>query len=444
MSKVAAAKSKQNPKLMVRELQGGRISFYLDYYDGRTETPKLDENGNRMYYPEGSPMAGKPMFNVKHIRRKENLNLYCSAKPKTPAEKAQAAEVWRIAEEARNEAEKKILIGMGHTVSHKNDNLMTVFESYYMGYGKKDKRNIKLALNRFKTYLRLHWPELATKKTPSEIQSINDEWQKAHKGVYGRHDINENEYYRYHLKPSQLNKSMVEGFVTYLNENSTGSGAVSAYKRFKKVVAYAVENGYLVSNPCLKVVCKQDNILTKDILTTEEMSQLLSTHYEGENPEIRRAFIFCLYTGIRFCDVKDLRYSNMDYKENVLTFQQSKTSGHSSASWVKMPIREDLLQIVGTPEGSGKSKDDLIFTLPSHTMCLKALRHWTKRAGIDKHITWHCARHSFATTILTGGANVAVVAKLLGHANLKTVEVYVKALDTEKKKAVYSLPQITY
>ena len=86
---------------------------------------------------------------------------------------------------------------------------------------------------------------------------------------------------------------------------------------------------------------------------------------------------------------------------------------------------------------------DLIFNLPSHTMCLKALKHWTTRAGIEKHITWHCGRHSFATQILNNGANVKVVATLLGHSGLRYIEKYTRALDEAKVHAVDSLPSIT-
>ena len=75
-------------------------------------------------------------------------------------------------------------------------------------------------------------------------------------------------------------------------------------------------------------------------------------------------------------------------------------------------------------------------------MCLKALNRWTKRAGIDKHITWHCGRHSFATMILTNGANVKVVSELLGHSSLRFTEVYVRAMDEAKKNAINSLPTL--
>ena len=62
-------------------------------------------------------------------------------------------------------------------------------------------------------------------------------------------------------------------------------------------------------NPCLNVQCKGDEAaLTKDVLSIKEIEQLIRTTYPQQNMDVRRAFIFCLYTGIRHCDVKDLRF----------------------------------------------------------------------------------------------------------------------------------------
>ena len=122
----------------------------------------------------------------------------------------------------------------------------------------------------------------------------------------------------------------------------------------------------------------------------------------------------------------------------LLSFEQTKTKGHSANSGVVIPLNESHLQLIGPkPE-----TDDRIFPLPSHTMCLKALRHWTKRAEIDKHITWHCARHSFAVNILNNGANIKTVASLLGHSGLKSTEKYTRAVDKLKQEAINSLPEI--
>lgn len=173
------------------------------------------------------------------------------------------------------------------------------------------------------------------------------------------------------------------------------------------------------------------------MLSIEEMQRLITTHYEGESTNIRRAFIFCMYSGLRWCDVKDLTFGNVDYSNRLLRFEQAKTKGHSSASGVVIPLNDGLLGLIGQGE-----RNALIFPLPSHTMCLKALRHWTKRAGIDKHITWHCARHSFAVNILNNGANIKTVASLLGHSGLKHTEKYTRTVDSLKEAAINSLPEL--
>lgn len=71
-------KSRQNPKLMQSPLKDGRVSLYLEYYLGRSETPVIDSEGNQVYYTEGA-MKGKPKYKVKHSRKKENLNLFLYA-----------------------------------------------------------------------------------------------------------------------------------------------------------------------------------------------------------------------------------------------------------------------------------------------------------------------------------------------------------------------------
>ena len=175
------------------------------------------------------------------------------------------------------------------------------------------------------------------------------------------------------------------------------------------------------------------------MLSIDEIQQLITTHYTGESVNIRRAFIFCLYCGLRWCDVKELTFANVDFSNRLLKFEQAKTKGHSAASNVVIPLNDGLLSLIGKPSAEGK-RDELIFPLPSHNMCLKALRHWTARAGIEKHITWHCARHSFAVNILNNGANIKTVAALLGHSGLKHTEKYTRAVDSLKEAAINSLP----
>ena len=64
------------------------------------------------------------------------------------------------------------------------------------------------------------------------------------------------------------------------------------------------------------------------------------------------------------------------------------------------------------------------------------------KAGITKHITFHCARHTHATLLLTNGVDIFTVSKLLGHKEIKTTQVYARIIDEKKKEAVNKIPSI--
>ena len=389
------AKVTDNPKLKQKELSDGNYSLYLDYYLGRVEVK--------------DSVTGEVKSKVQ--RKREFLHLTLLATPRTPLERQQNKETLTLAQKIRFEREQELKESL-HGYRLKKDreiNFLDYFQAYIDGYTKKDIRMVQIALNRFRDFL---------KDTP--------------------------EYNKFVLrvKPEQITKDMIEAFAEYLQSRSIGEGAKSIYARFKKVIKYAIEHDVMTKNPCNGIIIKaDDNILRKDVLSLDEEQTLINTHYDGENPNIRRAFIMSLYCGLRFCDVKDLTFANVDYSNRLLKFEQSKTKGHSASSGVVIPLNDGLLRLIGEPT-SDQNKDSLIFPLPSYEMCLKALKRWVKRAGINKHISWHCARHSFAVNILNNGANIKTVASLLGHSGLKHTEKYTRAIDSLKQDAINSLPEL--
>jgi len=364
---------KNNVILREKALNSDNISLYLDIY----------RDGQRSY---------------------EFLKLYINSKARTPIERQTNKEVYELAEKIRTDRESELNHQThGHIApSTKKINFLDYYQTYIDKYTKADIRMIKASFERFKDFLKEYYPALQN-----------------------------------NIKPDQLTKDMMISFVEYLESKSKGEGALTFYKRFKKVIKYAVEHNVISKNPCTGVVCKVDeNALTKDILSVDEMKKLIATRYPEQNANTRRAFIFTLYTGIRFCDIIELKYSDVDYSNKTLKFNQAKTKGHSSTSWVNIPLNDSLLSLIGEkPE-----KDTFIFDLPSQSMCLKALRHWVAKAKIDKHITWHGGRHSFAVNILNNGANIKTVASLLGHSGLKHTEKYTRAVDSLKEQAINSLP----
>lgn len=403
--------SGDNPKLMGRALSDGRDSLYLEFYFGKVEV--TSKNGKTY---------------MKNHRRNEILGLYLWQAPRTQQERRQNKETLEIAKRLRFERGQELL-EQAEGFRIKNDKeveFLTWMWSYYEAYTNADKRHIKRAYDCFVDYLIDPEGEF----TPSPGWTKEQRQEAAKKKAKLTRGLK--------VKAPQLTKAMITGFTEYLQRRFKGEGAHTLYARFKKIIKAAVEEDVLRKNPCNGIIIKIDgNTLKKDVLSMEEIKQLISTHYAGENTDIRRAFIFCLYCGLRWCDVKDLTFANVDYANRLLKFEQAKTKGHSNASGVVIPLNNGLLNLIGKGD-----RDELIFPLPSHTMCLKALRHWTKRAGIDKHITWHCARHSFAVNILNNGANIKTVAALLGHSGLKHTEKYTRAVDSLKEAAINSLPEL--
>lgn len=384
-----------NPKLGAKILSDGRESLFLDYYFGyqMVYSEKLDK------------------MVAKKDRKREYLSLYLWQAPRTPIERQQNKETMELAKKIRYERGQELLESTeGYRLKRDRDiNFLDYFQAYIDKYSKKDKRMIEMALRRFVDFLN---------DTP--------EYNKFAKKI----------------KPQQLTKDMMEDFTEYLQSRSKGEGAKSVYQRFKKVIKYAIEHDVITKNPCSGITIKADDQqLKKEILSLEEIQRLIATNDERQNQEIRRAFIFCLYCGLRYCDVRELTFANVDYSNRLLIFEQHKTRGHSANSGVNIPLNDGLLNLIGQP-ADPENRAELIFKLPSYTMCIKSIQRWVKSAGINKHITWHCGRHSFAVNILNNGANIKVVSSLLGHSGLKHTEKYTRAVDSLKQDAINSLPEL--
>ena len=379
--------STDNPKLLGNVLSDGRISLYLRYN-----------------YGSGNDGEG----NTKVDRVKEFLKLYLVNNPRTPLERQQNKDTFALAQEIKKDRGRQFLEDKeGYKIKQNGINLFVYFVNFIEHSGVADKHVLEGALKNFQDFISEEYPQFTNR-----------------------------------IEPKNLSREMMERFAHYIEDVHTGEGIRTYWQRFKRLINYAVEKGVIKKSPCLRIkVMNTNDILGKDILSREELQQLFATHYPKESETIRRAFALTCFTGIRHCDLATLTYGNIDYSNRLMTFRQSKVQHDSSVSGVPIPLNDTLLAIIGEkPDGAKDS--DLIFALPSIEASNKALRHWTKRAGIDKHITWHCGRHSFATNLLSNGANIKVVSELLGHSSLRFTQKYVRALDDQKKAAINSLPQI--
>ncbi len=359
-------------------------------------------------------MAGKPKFRIKHTRKKENLNLYIWLYPRTSEERLQNKNTLTLAEKIRFEREQSFLEDReGYRLRKEMDEDFIEFCREFCKSPALTKYIRETQLRGLKKFLNF----LAA--TPKYA------------------------IFKERLKMTQLTPEMVGAFVEYLKANGKGDGPKAYFRMFKRMVTAAVDKDLIKKNPCRGFVIKNDNMtLQKEILLPEEIDRLVATHFKGERSEIHRAFIFGLYTGARWCDTCRLTFRNVDYTTKTLRFQQQKTKGHSSCSWVIVPLSDALIRLIGQPKND--NDDERLFDVPNYDICNRYLAKWVKKAGIRKKITWHCGRHSFAVNVLTKGANIKTVSSLLGHTSVRMTERYLHVVDSLKQDAINSLGEINY
>ncbi|NCA77355.1 MAG: site-specific integrase [Alphaproteobacteria bacterium] len=330
----------------------------------------------------------------------EFLKLY-TVKSTNPIDKDQNEKIRELAKNIRAKRELDLQANDHGLIPQfrKNTDFLAYFEKFHENYKNKDVRLVKGALSYFRLFL-----------AEEKIKM---------------------------LSAKNLSEQICKDFKYFLESKLNGETPYNYFKKFKGVVRQAYKDKLIPENYSDGIIIVKSNSLKKDILNFEEI-QTLAKKPCG-NDQVKRAFLFSLNTGLRFCDVKEITWSNIS--GDSLKFTQAKTKGKSKTAEFSISLNKSALAMIGAPG----NPDEKIFNLPSQTACLKDLKTWVKNAEIKKHITWHCARHSFAVNLLDkdgGNADVKTVAGALGHSGLDMVNVYLRVLDEKKKQAVNRLPEI--
>lgn len=375
MAKKRRGTRKNNVVLREKKLDNGNISLYLDIY----------RSGKRSY---------------------EFLKLYILDKPQTPLEREQNNKTYQLAEDTRTKREQEMNHAeFGFIAPHlKRTDFLAFYQEYLDNYKKKDGRMVKGSFEYLKSFLK------------EEKISISNP-----------------------LYPKDITPELIQKYADYLQSNLKGETPASYFKRFKKVLRYAVSKDLFHKNPAADISITVNEGLKKDILSFDEIQSLANA--DCPNSEVKKAFLFSLNTGLRWVDVDGLKYESIDFSNKKLTINQEKTKHSSTNSIVVIDLNSTAMKLIGEQ----RLPNDKVFNLPSHTGCLKNLKTWVGNAKINKHITWHCARHSFAVNLLGEvKTDIKTVASLLGHSGLKHTEKYTRAVDELKNKAVNGIPEIEF
>lgn len=258
---------------------------------------------------------------------------------------------------------------------------------------------------------------------------------------------------------NHIDKDFLIGFIEYLNsdirdfdkaakdKNRKPKPLSNVYKealfaRIMVALNKAERDGIILKNPGKDIDRKlkpHSEQKTRCYLTIEEIQRIIETEYKPDN-DIKSAFLFCCFSGLRYSDVSKLTWKEITASQDG--YAQIETTMQKTGKSITIPLSDNALKWL--PERKDNLPESRIFyKLPDQVNNADVrLRTLIKKAGISKHVTFHVARHSFATLTLTYGADLYTVSKLLGHANIRTTQVYAKIVDESKRKAVNLIPKL--
>ena len=219
----------------------------------------------------------------------------------------------------------------------------------------------------------------------------------------------------------------------------SNNSVVSYYGTLRTAINRAYKEGIITVNPtkefdfASKVRQKPSR---REYLTLDELKTLINT--ECRHEIVKRAFLFSCLCGLRVSDIRKLRWCDLQRSGGrvriEITMQKTKEP-------LYLPISDEALKWL--PERGEANDSDFIFPLTHEGTVNDTLQHWAKVAGITKHISFHVARHTHATMMLTLGADLYTVSKLLGHKNIATTQIYAKIVDKKKEEAIGLIPNLT-
>jgi integrase/recombinase XerC len=193
---------------------------------------------------------------------------------------------------------------------------------------------------------------------------------------------------------------------------------IKSLKFVKNIVNKAISENIIKENPIEKH--KLGEIKGHRIaLTAAELKTLENIYDKGSLDKHRhnvlRYFLFGCYCGLRFQDMKRLKFSNI--KNDFITVEMGKTK-----EIVEIPLISEAKKLIPL---SGFDKQN-VFRVLTGQPTNRYLKEIMIIAGINKHISFHCSRHTFATIAKSSGMEYDVISKILGHSDLKTTKIYAK------------------
>lgn len=227
----------------------------------------------------------------------------------------------------------------------------------------------------------------------------------------------------------ELTPAFITDFELFLRteKNHCNNTVWSYMMPFRSIIFMAINNGWLQRDPFYAYSITKEET-KRGFLSKEEIKLLIDGTFKKKGYElIRDLFLFCTFTGLTFIDMKNLTKDNLQLSFDGhlwIKTNRQKTGVESNIRLLDIP-----LQIIKKYEGTAEG--NLLLPVPCYANCKYDLKVIAKKCGIDKNVTWHAGRHTFATEIcLLNGVPIETISRMLGHTDVKTTQIYAKISNT--------------
>lgn len=235
-----------------------------------------------------------------------------------------------------------------------------------------------------------------------------------------------------------LRASFITEFELFLrNKKRCSANSIWTYLMpLKRMIAIARDNGWMELNPFSTHRIISPRRTERNYLTTNELGVLIrATFTKKMHTIIKDLFLFCAFTGVTYADLAKLTKSNMRRTEDGnwwLSYKRQKTGLSCTLPLLDIPMK--IIRKYRTTD------DSRLFPVPCYATLRMGIKIVLKDCGINRHITWHDARHTYASEIcLSNGVPIETISKMLGHADIKTTQIYAKLSNTVVERDMETL-----
>jgi site-specific recombinase XerD len=240
------------------------------------------------------------------------------------------------------------------------------------------------------------------------------------KTKYKRNDVNLND----------VNPMFISDFDYYLKttRNCCNNTAVKYNKNFKKIVRIALANGWLKKDPYVNIKFRLDDV-DLAYLDEAELNALMKKEFAIERmQQVKDVYLFCCFTGLAFVDVSSLKEDDIITKDYKLWIKKQR---QKTKNWCHIPLLEPAIKILEKYKNHPVCrKKGLLLPVLTNQKMNAYLKEIADITGINKSLSTHTARHTFATTVtLSNHVSMEVVSKMLGHSSINMTKKYARVVD---------------